>query len=222
MRNPWCNDDLLAFFTAASVAQKDFAPAPADAAYCFAHTPSNEGSILEGALNLWTAKQTPIIGLHGAEPSDQVGGNAIGYSGYTAWRQWLLDRGVPESVIYRQERLARPGEISHSGTEAKQFVLDAAKEGWQTLFTVCHPSHALRGLTNVVTHVVRMNLPIKVYSMPGPAQPWYEPAVGSQGMEIKPRIEAFADELDRLDRTYNNEYDLVSCQGVLEYLEWRG
>ena len=151
-----------------------------------------------------------------------MGGNFVGYSGFTVWRDWLVERGVPEGAIRRQQRLALPGQVSHSGTEAKQFVLDAKKEGWQTLFTVCHPSYALRGFTNVVTHVVKMKLQIRVYSMPGPAQPWYEDALGSQGIETKTRIKAFGDELDRLNRIYNNEYDLISCQRLLEYLEWRG
>jgi hypothetical protein len=188
------------------------------AALIHGNTPQNEISPLEGALRVWMGDEADDLYLCGGEEYRNPPGGPVAYRGFTAWKGWLVARGVRAENIRPNNQ---PGPILHTGTEAQSFIKLAKQMGWGTALIVATPLQITRSLVNNITFIKRFNVDLKVYAVPGPPEPWHELALHSQGQQTLTRLDSVVAEWRRLNSWYNNELDLVSAREVLEYLEWR-
>jgi hypothetical protein len=189
----------------------------APAANVHGNTPQNELSPLCGALQLYNAGKVTDLYLCGGEEYRNNPEGPVAYSGFSKWKWWLAANGVAEDKIHEIER----PQPSHTGTEAQRFVRKAKEEGWKHAFVVAPPFQITRALVNNITFIIRYNVDLKVYAAPGPAEPWHEHALHSQGVQTLMRIDSVIGEWKRLNTWYDNELDLVSAEEVLNYLERR-
>ena len=181
------------------------------------NTPQNELSPIRGAAQLYRVGRVTDLYLCGGEEYRATPQSPIAYSGYSSWRDQLMDRGVLSRNIHAIDR----PHPSHTGTEAQHFVRLAQERGWRKAFVIAPPLQILRAFVNNVTFVIRFDVHLKVYAHPGPPQPWHEQALHSQGGQTLTRLDSVIGEWERLNTWYDNEYDLVAAQKVLEYLAWR-
>ena len=207
-------------FTLASVVQQDPLPArPLSAAYLFGNTPDLEHSTLQKAAELHRESTAERLCICGGGPIVGVNDKhkRIAYRGEAAWKKELIAQGVPETAIVS---VPRPDLTPHTGTEAQRFIELAQKNKWQSVCIVSHPIHLLRAFASTATVIVKNNLEIKLYAVPGTPEPWQEPALYSQAGETRPRIELLQGELERLNRWFAKG-DLISAEETLAYLARR-
>ena len=198
----------------------DIPPKEADVAELLAETPDHELSVLERGLELYQSGRVPKLTVYGIPEYRTKPENPVAYAGESAWRKWLVERGVRDEDVISIEG-PPPGVTPHTGTEAQKFALLAKERGWKTAFTVAPRDHTPRAFLNVITFILRFDVELKAYAICGTDQPWHEVALHSQGETRKTRIELVDGEYDRIRREYDNEYDLVRCLPALAYLKWR-
>jgi hypothetical protein len=207
-------------FTLASVVQQDTLPAhPLSVAYLFGNTPDLESSTLQKGVQLSREGTVKHLCICGGGPITGINdkNKRIAYRGEAAWRKDLIAQGVPKAVVVP---VPRPDPVPHTGTEAQRFIELAQKNKWSSVCVVSHPIHLLRAFVSTATVIVKNNLEIKLYAVPGTPEPWQEPALYSQAGEMRPRIELMQGELSRLNRWFAKE-DLISAEETLAYLKWR-
>ncbi|MDZ4296314.1 MAG: hypothetical protein U1A16_02995 [Patescibacteria group bacterium] len=204
-------------FTLASVALADTLPPRVDAAYLFGHSRPQWRPILESGLRLFTLRQASVLCLCGGAPyvSPQApAGSPASYS-FPQWRDFLLERHVPKGCIHE---ISRP-ELSHAGTEARNFVEHAKAQGWESACFVSYLPQALRAFANMVTWVLRMHPSLRIYAAPAaPPGQWTATTTLWQGIVEEPHMSAFAGEYERIERDFRQR-DIVSGAAVLAW--WR-
>lgn len=200
----------------------------ADAAYLFGHTKYFEKPILEKAARLYPkrTKRFYICKLAPGYPYNGTPGNPI-YRDFEAWRDELIMRLVPRECIHPivSPYPTQPEEkfpVSHTGTEAERFIKLAQENKWKSVYVVAHPIHILRAFTLTVTFAIRAGN-IKVYAKTGRHnRPWSEKVVANQGIVEGTYFRAANDgEWERLNKVYNNKYDPISAEELINYIEWR-
>ena len=207
-------DDLLKLST---FVQQDILPRPLEVAYLFGNTPELEHSILERARALVEDGQADLLAVTaGREIRTDPDGHII-YRGGQAWKRDLIEAGIDERKIVV---VPAPDPQTHTGSEAKRFIGMIQDSGLSAVSVVAHPTHVLRAFVSTVTEVVRRQLDIKVYAIPGLAEDWQSTTLYSQHGERRKRIDCLEGELQRLNR-WHAKGDLISAAEVLNYLETR-
>ncbi len=183
----------------------------ADAAYLYAETEPNQGSVFAAGHNLLERKQVRRLLISDCQPKS-------GYIGATAYRAAMIATGIPNDVI--EEVPMEPTEILHTGIEADRAVQFAKARGYERLLIVSVPFHQERAFISVVTAVLREYPSLKVYSHPGRPQPWDETVTHSQGKLRGTRAELIGEEQKRIE-TYTAQGFLLPRSAILEYLRTR-
>ena len=189
----------------------DVLPPRADAAYLFAETEPNQESVFAAGRQLLDEGRTGKLLISDCGPKS-------GYVGATAYRQAMSRHGIPPEAI--EEVPMEPTEILHTGIEAEAIVRHAQTKGYEKLIVVSIPLHQERAFINVASVALQKYPSLKLYSLPGRAQPWDEVVIHSQGVQKATRAEWIAAEQERIDR-YTAQGDLLPRQRVLEYLRTR-
>lgn len=219
-RIPWA-PSIGAALKLKSVSLADTLPAVvAEAAYLFGNTPDNEESVLRGGIAV-TGKKLQAVGLYlcGGDPYRATPDGPIAYAGFNAWRERLLETDwTLEQFIHEVPRSQNPW---HTGTEAREFIKLAKHYRWKRALLIAPPFHMLRAFLNAVSQAIRQDVSVRLYCAPGPAQPWHEKALYSQGFVTQARIDLEDGEWERITRWYGNDLDLVPYEEVMSYLRWR-
>ncbi len=216
----WCNNPGDIFGLSIFV-MSDFIPSnKVDAAYLYANTPDNEISILEGGLALYKSGLINTLCLAGGGPylPPNLHNAKVAYSGYDPWRNWLENHGVESENIHA---IPRP-LLSHTGTEAYQFVRFAKSHNWKKVCVVACPTHMLRAFVNTVACALREYPELLIYAKPGTSLAWDEKVLSSQGNVFGTRSDTvMKSEWDRLNTVWHDKYDVVGSDKIVEYIKWR-
>ncbi len=189
----------------------DVLPAKADAAYLFAETEPNQESVFAGGRQLLDE------GLVGRLLISDCSAKS-GYVGAAAYRRAMSRYGIAPEMI--EEIAMEPTDILHTRIEAEAVVRHAQARGFETLIVVSIPLHQERALMTVVTAALQEYPALKLYSLPGRAQPWDEVVTHSQGIQQATRADWIAAEQERIEK-YTASGDLAPRERILEYLRRR-
>ena len=183
----------------------------ADAAYLFAQTEPNQESVFATARELLARDAAGKILISDCHAK-------CGYIGATAYRQAMIDFGIPETAI--EDVPMEPTEILHTLVESRAVVRFARTKGYTTIVVISAPFHQERAFMTTVTAALSDYPQLKVYSHPGRPQPWDENVTHSQGILEGTRAELIAAEQERIEK-YIAQGDLAAREKVLHYLRTR-
>jgi hypothetical protein len=183
----------------------------ADAAYLFAQTEPNQESVFAAARELLARDGAGRILISDCRAK-------CGYIGAAAYRQAMIDFGIPETAI--EDVPMEPTDILHTLVEARAVVQFAKTKGYGTIVVVSAPFHQERAFMTTVTAALRDYPELKVYSRPGRPQPWDETVTHSQGVLKGTRAGLVAAEQERIEK-YIAQGDLAPREKVLHYLQVR-
>ena len=189
-------------------------PPPAgvvEGAYLFAQTEPNQQSVFVAGRALIEEGRTGKLLISDCTPKS-------GYIGATAYRQAMIESGIPADVI--MEVPMEPTEILHTRIESEKVVRFAKARDYQRLLVVSSPFHQERAFMAMVTAALREYPSLKLYSVPGAPQPWDEVVVHSQGKLHGTRAELIAEEQKRIEK-YTAQGDLLPRGQILAYLRSR-
>jgi hypothetical protein len=182
-----------------------------EAAYLFAQTEPNQRSVFAASRELIEQGCVHKLLISDCRPKS-------GYLGAAAYHKAMIDFGIPAGVI--EEVPMEPTEILHTLIESQRVVRFAKARGTQRLIIVSAPFHQERAFTTMVSVALREYPSLKLYSVPGEAQPWDEVVTHSQGKLRGTRAALIAEEQKRIEK-YTVQGDLLSRERILEYLRQR-
>lgn len=182
------------------------------ATYLYAQTIDNESSVFAAARALARRKPGPALLIPFSPARD-------GYPGYPAWRSALESLGIPSEQIVPVP--AEDFENLNTRTEAIALVRYLKAENIRSVFITASPLHQIRAVATVISVALDELPELAIFSFPGPALPWTETAVHSQGIVRDTRSRLIASELERIER-YQAKGDLKPTNELLEYLDRRG
>lgn len=183
----------------------------ADAAYLFAQTEPNQESVFAAARELLERDAVGKILISDCHAK-------CGYIGAPAYRQAMIDFGIPETAI--EDVPMEPTEILHTLIESRAVVQFARTKGYGKIIVVSAPFHQERAFMTTVTAALWDYPELKLYSQAGRTQPWDESVTHSQGVLKGTRAELIATEQERIEK-YAAQGDLASRDEVLHYLQAR-
>lgn len=189
----------------------DTLPSRADAMYLFAQTEPNQEGVFQAARGLLHRKTVGRILISDCAPKS-------GYIGAGAYRKAMIRSGIAEETI--DEVPMEPTEILHTQIESHALVRLARARGYESVIVTSAPFHQERAFMAAATAAMRGHPDLKVYSLPGKAQPWDEVVTHSQGTLVGTRAELIEPEHHRVER-YTVQGDLACRDEVLRYLRQR-
>jgi hypothetical protein len=216
-------------FYLATLVQADHNPPPgivADAAYVFGNTADLERPILRGAAALYNEEEIrrfELCKLAPGYPHNEENPRAR-YSDFDVWKRWLRDLGV--GCVIRSipsPSPANPGEkfpLSHTGSEAEEFLKLAKVEGWKCVYVVSHPIHILRAFAITVAVAKRMGYDLDIYARAGRmTEDWTDGTARAHNAgENETYFDAMHEEFIRINKVYNNKWDLIPAKELVEYI----
>lgn len=194
------------------------------AVFLHGHAPDNELSVLNMGYELYVAEKALKIVINAVNeggPYQPPGypDRPIAYSGGNHWSKWLVQGGVPLDDILR---ISQPS-VSHTVTEAEEFVSLALQNKWKDVYVVAAPFHLPRAFISEVSQLTRQYPELRVWCKSGTPLPWSEGGATSQGHIGGTRFDDFMKiEWDRITKIYNNKHDLLPPAAVFEYIRRRG
>lgn len=190
----------------------DVLPARAEAAYLFAETEPNQESVFAAGRQLLDEGRVEKLLISDCGPRS-------GYVGAAAYRQAMSRHGIAPEAI--EEVPMEPTEILHTGIEAQAAVRHAKTKGYESLILVSIPLHQERAFIAVASIALREYPSLRLYSLPGRAQPWDEVVTHSQGVQKATRAAWIAAEQERIEEYIGLGY-LEPRGRIREYLRARG
>ena len=134
------------------------------------------------------------------------------------YKQNLVQCGIPEEAVVLFQLAT---EIPPStDAEARGVVRLAKKLGWQSLFVVVPPLHAVRAFVSTVAPTVREYPELMVYSYPARTPNWTEGVWHSETAPKARRTDQLPGELAKMMKYYEKG-DHLSIRDVLDYLDHR-
>jgi hypothetical protein len=189
----------------------DTLPVRVDGVYLFAQTQDNQESVLNKGRQLLQDGITEKLII------DQTAARS-GYLGYEVWQQQLLAGGVAAANL---EGLVIDDDILlHTRSEAEALINWALQQRYQDLLVVASPFQQPRAFMTAISAALLAYPALRLYSLPGDALPWLEPAVHSQGQAKALRKDLIDGEQERIEK-YQAKGDLASYAQVLQYLNSR-
>ncbi len=189
----------------------DVLPARADAAYLFAETEPNQESVFVAGRRLLDEGRVGRLLISDCGPKS-------GYIGAPAYRQAMSRHGIAREAI--EEIPMEPTEILHTLIEAQAVVRHAQAKDYEKLIVVSIPLHQERAFITVVSVALREYPSLRLYSLPGRAQPWDKVVTHSQGVQKATRAEWITAEQQRIEK-YTATDDLAPGDRILGYLRTR-
>lgn len=183
----------------------------ADGAFLFSQTENNQESVFLAARELLENSVARTI-LFINTPAKS------GYPGYTVWKRELEELGISEDQIEGVN--AADTATLNTLIESEALVRFAKLRGYERLIVVSSPFHQLRALMTAVTVALREYPDLQIHSQPGPALPWLQTAVHSQGTLESSRNKLIWSEIERIEK-YQKKGDLGSFDEALKYLNMR-
>lgn len=183
---------------------------PANGAYLYCQTRSNQQSIFQAARFLLNNVLTHRILILNTK-------SRSGYPGFTEWKQQLHQLGLSEEQI---EGVNIKTSMLNTLIESEAIIRFARQHSYRSLFVVAPPFQQLRAFMTAVTVALREYPELLIYSYPGVAMSWQEEVIHSQGTLKAKRRDLIQEELERIEK-YQSKGDLASPERVLSYLNKR-
>lgn len=144
----------------------------------------------------------------------------IATAGKTLWTDRLVRLGVDRSkIIYSPHPV--PGEYGfNTKTEGDAFLKKAAEDELHSAVVLTHPHQIVRAMLGIVATMHTTGQKLDVWSMTPEFTDWNKKVRGSQGMELKPRLDHIQDEIDRIFK-YQQKGDIASFDELFSYLTTR-
>lgn len=203
-------DAEMLFELVTRVSSDTHPPHPADAAYLFGETDDNAYSVLEAGALIWSLRRVRRICIPAIK--------GPGFGGPEIWESYLRRRGVPENRIVRVP--LAPDFPPGTDAEALGIVDWALKNRWESLYIAASPLHRLRAFLSAISALDLRKGRLDIFNLSGPAQPWTERVVHSQGIQRGIRSKLLHSELQKIER-YHKKGDLVPLSRALAYLNKR-
>jgi len=184
---------------------------PANGAYLYCQTISNQQSIFKAALSLLNNSLTYKILILNTKAKS-------GYPGFAEWKQQLQQLGLYEEQI--EGVIKKETSMLNTLIESEAIIRFAKQHSYRTLFVVAPPFQQLRAFMTAVTVALREYPELLIYSYPGLAMSWQEEVLHSQGTLKAKRRDLIQEELERIEK-YHSKGDLASPEQVLSYLNKR-
>lgn len=144
--------------------------------YDAAYLPGLSAGMLESCklLDLFADVRADFHAFNG-DGLDESSPPTTGWSGAYAYRQKLLDLGIPENV------LAPTGPGAHTRSECDELIKLACERGWKTIAIVSVPYHYPRMLACLVGSMKKFGYTPAIYFIYPEQVDWDQQMVGSQG-----------------------------------------
>lgn len=144
------------------------------------------------------------------------GGVGEGYD-FRHWHRQLREKGIKEEQIV----LIAPDENLNMVNECSKLAAHARMFGWKNIWISAPPYQQPRAFLCLLAALKNEMLLIKVYNLITVALNWHKEIVHYNG-EIKGRpIDFIAEELEQIQKQFQQGY-LLSAEQGLKYLEERG
>ncbi len=141
----------------------------------------------------------------------------VAYPGKSLWTDRLVKMGMDRKHIIYSPHLV-PGEHGfNTTTEAHAFLNTCVERGFKTGVVLTQPHQIVRAMLGAVKRIQEQELPIDLWTTVPQSVDWNKKVKGSQGMEMKPRIEHISDEIDRIFK-YQEKGDIASFDELFTYL----
>lgn len=223
------NEQVLSYTTfpeiqdATKTLLRDAPPKPVDAIFFFGRSffDAEKRGIFTDAADSVKSGQAKYIFLADSE-GERVGETIprTAYPGKSLWTDRLVKLGVKEGqIIYCPNPM--PGERGfNTKTEAEAFLKKMNEMGLHTAAALTHPHQIVRAMLGIVKSINDTGSETDVWCMSPQSTDWNKKVRGSQGLELKPRIDHVQDEIDRIIK-YQNKGDIASFEELNMYLTKR-
>jgi len=125
------------------------------------------------------------------------------------------DHQIPADNIFYPEMKA------FNTREENDAFLELSKQNeWRTGMILTQPHQLLRAMLGMVQAMTTRGYQMEIYTAAPTFTPWQEVVRGNQGVDLKPRVEHIADELERVYR-YLASGELASSDQLFAYLKMR-
>ncbi len=213
---------LIDLTRATVVLLSDFPPISVDAIFFHARSYFDAGKqdIFKVAADMIREERARYIVLADSE-GERVGETTprMAYPGKSLWTDRLVRLGVKqEQIIYSSHLEGEKG--FHTRTESDAFLETARQRGFKSAVLLTQPHQVVRAMLGTVRVINERGLSINVWCMFPQLTDWNKRVMGSQGNELKPRIEHIEDEIKRIF-TYQKEGALATFDELFEYLKKR-
>lgn len=144
----------------------------------------------------------------------------VAFAGKSIWTDRLVRLGVPQDRIIYAPHLI-PGEHGfNTKDESDAFLKVCSEREFKTGVIVTQPHQVVRAMLGAVRTINKNGYEIGVWSVSPQSTDWGKRVKGSQGNELKPRMEHIEDEIKRVF-AYQDKGDLASFSELLNYLKNR-
>ncbi|TSC63427.1 MAG: Uncharacterized protein G01um101493_436 [Microgenomates group bacterium Gr01-1014_93] len=127
----------------------------------------------------------------------------------------LREFGVaPERIHFNA-----PGD-TNTRLENENFLTLSREQGWTSGVIITQPHQLLRAMLGMINAMEKRSYWMEIYTTAPRFSPWLEVVKGSQGLELKPRVEHIKDEFNKIIE-YMGKGDLASFESLGKYLEKR-
>lgn len=125
-----------------------------------------------------------------------------------------------EQQIPSENILVPKTKAFHTRQENNTFLELSRQNSWRSGVILTQPHQLLRAMLGMVQAMGKEGYQMEVYTAAPPSTPWQEIVKGNQGVDLKPRVEYIADELERIYR-YQASGELATLDELFEYLKAR-
>lgn len=192
----------------------NYPPKPVDVLFFYGRSFGDETDLFELAASLYHEEIVSHIAIVNTE-GQKFGSTAPfeAHIGKTEFRRRLRDLGVPDQKIVEPRE---PGY--HTRQETDAFMQLAREMAWTSSVSLSQPHQVLRIVLGTIKAAELTRYAVEIYSVYPKSTSWQGKVKGSQGAELKRRIDHADDELERIP-IYQSKGDIASFEELYNYLE---
>lgn len=218
------SDEAVEFVMATTMLLSDYPPKPVDVVFLHGRSffDAEKAGFFSTAVDMikdGTAKNILIADSEGERLGETVPRKA--FAGKTLWTDRLVKMGVPvDKIIYCPHPIK--GEHGfHTRNESDAFLDVCEESGFKSAVIIAQPHQLVRAMLGTVKVMANHNYNMDVYNAAPRSTNWRKMVRGSQGKELKPRMEHIEDEYKRVF-AYQANGDLATFSDLFNYLSKRG
>ncbi|EKD94507.1 MAG: hypothetical protein ACD_26C00034G0042 [uncultured bacterium] len=199
----------------------DYPSEPVDTIFLFSRSPEDSIAVVELASDLILGGIAKFILL--ADQDGEKWKRIIKYEanpGKNYYIKQLIKNGVSSDKIILCSHQVKDQIGFNTREESDSFLLMSAKKNYKTAVLVTQPHQILRATLGTLKTNIDKKYNMKFWCATPQSIDWYEKAGGSQGLEVKPRIDHIQDEVERVIK-YQQKGDLATFQEFFDFIKNR-
>lgn len=208
---------LFEIIKATTMVLGDFPPQPVDVVFLFSKSFEDTPALIQLSADIISNRISKRILL--ANQNGEKWKQAVKYEanpGKEYYIHELAKRGISKEKIIL---CSNPNKV-HVGfntrEESDAFLMKSFKSGYKTAVLVTQPHQMLRAVLGTLKTIIDKKYNINLWCAVPNHVDWFKKAGGSQGLEVKPRIDHILDEAKRIIK-YQEKGDLSSFTEFFKY-----